>query len=226
MKIGLIIADTEEYKPVEVFSAAMLGTPLTIYGYNGHRIELPDGHTLCTMLCGIGKVNAATAAAHLISGGAEVIINCGLSGGLSGIKPGEYTVGTRYVEHDFDLTPLGLNLGQKPNQKYIYPADGRLLSLASEVCPAAKQGVMVCGDCFVSDSKKAAWLIEEFDAMSCDMESAAIASVCHRAAVPFVAVRQISDSGDESAVQDYNTANSEDQTTLFDMVLQMIYELA
>jgi len=225
MKIGIIIADIEEYKPFAAIARDFKGVETEMFGYTGHEINLPAGHTLCVLLCGIGKVNAAAAAAYLVSLGAEAILNCGLSGGLNGILPGEITVGTRYVEHDFDLTPLGLKPAEKPRQEYIYSADNRLLRAALEVCPKAKQGVMVCGDCFISDSKKAAYLIDTFEAMSCDMESAAVASVCHRAGVPFLAIRQISDGGDESAAETYTEANNSEQAALSEIVMKMLPSL-
>ena len=226
MKIGIIIADIEEYKPFAAIAQKFNGIEIEMFGYTGHKIELPEGRILCVLLCGIGKVNAAAAAAYLVSWGAKAILNCGLSGGLNGILPGEITVGTRYVEHDFDLTPLGLKPAEKPRQEYVYSADSGLLKVALGVCPEAKHGVMVCGDCFISDSKKAAYLIETFEAMSCDMESAAVASVCHGARVPFLAIRQISDGGDESAAEIYTEANNSEQDALSKIVMKMLPLLA
>ena len=66
-----------------------------------------------------------------------------------------------------------------------------------------KRGLIASGDCSISrveDVERIRSLYPE--AIACDMESAAIAQVCHLKSVPFAAVRVISDtpgSGDNFA---------------------------
>lgn len=126
------------------------------------------------MCGGIGKVNAATATASLIDNGCNVILNYGLSGGVSGIHIGEISVPDVFLEHDFDLTPLGFKLCEKPSQNYIYHANEKLLDIFVKTLGGAKVGCAVCGDRFISDEKVRSFVKENFNAMSCDMETGAI----------------------------------------------------
>ena len=232
LRVGIVIADEQEYKPMEAVALKYEGNPVTLFGYAGHSFSLTRtvGErvrkiTVKALRCGIGMVNAAAATAFLLADGADLIINTGLSGGFGDIRPGEITVGTRFVEHDFDLTVLGYKPAEKPGQNYIYTANQLLCDLLMACVPQARLGVMASGDCFVSDSKTAAYLIETFGALSCDMESAAAASVCARARRPFAAVRQISDGGNETAATDYNEVNARAEDTLVSIVMQMIDRL-
>ncbi len=225
IKIGVVIADEQEYRPVRELTERMDASVRELYGdeltvipmqKNGKMIEI------FFVLCGIGKVNAAAAAAFLVAQGISYMISSGLSGGLSGIGRNDVTIGSRYIEHDFDLTPLGFAPAEKPQEQYIYNADERLAEIFKEVCPHALTGVMVSGDCFVSGEEKKKMLTEAFAAMSCDMESAAVASVCFKAGVPFVAVRRISDDAGEDAVASYREMNDKAEPNLIEIVMEGI----
>lgn len=222
--VGIVIADDQEYIPMLAESEKRNGREINLFGYMGHEFLLiKDKLTIkvMTLKCGIGMVNAATAAAYLVSAGVDVMLSTGLSGGLSDVKVSGITAGTKFVEHDFDLTVLGYQPAEKPGQKYIYEADATILSLISQCCDCIP-GVMVSGDSFVCSSELTERLVKTFDAVSADMESAAVASVCCRAEIPFGAVRQISDGGDESAVDSYLEQNAKAEDTLVGIVMRVI----
>ena len=69
------------------------------------------------------------------------------------------------------------------------------------------------------ESHKETFNINEFD-----METGAEASVCHDAGVPFLAIRQISDTADDTAATSYRELNNEKPVDLT-LVIKQIIEL-
>ncbi len=218
LKIGIVIADDMEYAPI----ADLCGESKPYFGRDGHIFNFTDGdkrielHTVC---CGIGKTNAAAAAMYLIDNGCQILLNAGLSGGISGIAKGELTLCNRYIEYDFDLTPLGYKPAEKPSQQYIYTADERLLSYFGKQYPSARVGMAVTGDRFVSDEALRASLKSDYGAMSCDMETAAVASVCHMTGVPFLALRRVSDDAGADATLSYREMNDNEKFQLAELLV-------
>ncbi len=224
IKIGVIIADDMEYAPI----TEMGGEYKPYFGKNGHLLTFSEyGKTIevYAVHCGVGKVNAAAAAMHLIDGGCSMLLNTGLSGGIKGVRRGDLAIGTSFVEHDFDLTPLGYKKGVKPSQEYVYSADKRLVSHFSALCPHAVSGPMVTGDCFVSDAATRDELISEYGAVCCDMETAAIASVCSSAGVPFFTIRRVSDDAGDDAGTSYRDMNENEKFDLAVLLFRGIKEM-
>lgn len=212
-KIGIVIADELEYAPFVRHFSGNAHESFNAGGFEADRFEL-DAAILTAVHCGIGKVNAAAAAATLIHlCGVQILLNEGLSGGVQ-MKRSGIIIGTRFVEHDFDLTPLGRSLGSKPGEQLFIPADEKLLEAAKAAIPGAVFGTLGSGDSFIADAETTALFIREFDEYACDMESAAIASVAKRNGIPFLAVRKISDSADENATNDYNELNDLEEADL------------
>lgn len=225
LNIGLVIADPDEYSPILQYVEKYNGKEQPLFGLKSHSFEMPIADGICvvtSILCGIGKVNAATATAFLIDRGIDVIINTGLSGGVSGVKRGDIVLATKLLEHDFDLMCLGYAFAEKPSQEYIYSADEKLNAVYEKLYPSIKKGTMVAGDRFVNDSVLRDKLKNEFGAISCDMESAAAAYVCHITDTPFAAVRRISDDAGEEATEDYRSMNDLAESCLLDIVLSGI----
>lgn len=224
LKIGLVIADDMEYAPLLEIG----GEEHSFFGRDGHKFRFADGNReieLYAVCCGIGKVNAATAAMHLIDSGCKIMLNTGLSGGMSGILRGELTLCTRYVEYDFDLTPLGYKKAEKPSQQYIYEGDPILLDHFAKLYKSARRGMAVTGDRFVSDFALREELCELFAPMSCDMETAAVASVCHMAGVPFFAIRRISDDAGADATVCYREMNENEKFQLAVLVIEGVKQM-
>ena len=210
-KIGAIVADEGEYYPFfnSVSGAVSVDTPFKdAFKFSCGKSEV------YVLFCGIGKVNAAAGTMYLIDLGCECILNFGLSGGLKGVKTGEFIVPDKFIEHDFDLTPLGYKPCQKPGQEYIYYADKKLSDIFNSTGFVKLTGTAVCGDKFISDKETGEYLIKAFSATSCDMETAAIASVCFISKIPFAALRRISDGADEDAADSYRDMNTNEGITL------------
>ena len=89
----------------------------------------------------------------------------------------------------------------------------------------AKCGTCVTGDSFICDEVIRDRLKEKFSAMSCDMETAAIAYVCDSAEIPFLALRRISDDAGADAYENYNEMNISEETVLSDYILLFIKAL-
>ena len=186
-------------------------------------IEFTCGKTgIITVFCGIGKVNAASAAMYLVDHGCEAILNFGLSGGLSGVNFGEFVIPSKFLEHDFDFTKLGYRPCEKPEQTYIYSADDKLSKMFAGFCGARIVGTAVCGDRFISSTEDKNMLIDTFSAQACDMETAAIASVCYITNTPFVSLRRISDGADDNAIEVYRDMNVNDGATLSETFMKCL----
>lgn len=93
------------------------------------------GKPVVAVVCGVGKVNAATCTQLLISEFAVGrIINIGIAGGLApGIVPGDVVIADSLVQHDMDLQALGLPPGQLFRlDTFDFPADPALLAIARQ----------------------------------------------------------------------------------------------
>lgn len=225
LKIGMVIADDMEFAPLLECG----GEPFGYYGRAGRKFTFRSGERTVELLavcCGVGKVNAAGAAMFLVSLGCEIILNAGLSGGVSNISRGELMLCTEYIEHDFDLTPLGYAPAVKPSQEYIYKSDRRLFDYFKKRLNITRAGVAVSGDCFVSDGKLRARLARDFSAMSCDMESAAVASVCHLTGKRFLSLRRISDDAGSTADSAYREMNENERFELAVLLLDGVRAMA
>ncbi len=227
IKVGIVVADTDEYAP---FAQTIEKGEFKEYPFLGRKahkfsIKTEKGQAnVVSILCGIGKVNATAAAMHLIDIGCDIILNYGLSGGISGISKGELTIPDKFLEHDFDLSGIGYKLCEKPSQRYIYSADRVLMETAKRVIPNLKVGTAVCGDHFICDNGVRERLKQNFSAMSCDMETGAIAYVCEFSNTPFLALRRISDDAGSDATESYREMNTSGETLLSDYIIEIIKE--
>ena len=217
LHLYVIIADDNEFAaakaaaPAPVQDGASFGRESFSFSLaqEGRRAEVTAVYSR------VGKVNAAACAAFAVASGADYILNAGLSGGISHIGKGELMLATRFFEHDFDLTPLGYKKCEKPGQGGELTSCPALDRLFLNACPRLKCGAAATGDCFVCDDRLRRELAERHGAMSCDMESAAIASVCADAGVGFSSLRKISDDAGQDAGIDYQDAKNQAERSLF-----------
>ncbi len=171
-----------------------------------------SGNSVIVVKCGVGKVNAAVCAELLCEKfGVDYIINTGAAGSLNAdIDIGDIVLCTEAVQHDMDCVGFGSPLGKIPFMKTsAFPADERLRSLAKAVCSKVCsevhvfEGRIATGDQFISDKKKKDFIVNNFKALCCEMEGAAVAQTAYLNNVPFLIVRAISDKADDSAEMDY-----------------------
>ena len=210
IRIGIVVADKDEFRPFEETVAKYNLEDYECFNKKAVKFMF-GGAEIYAVHCGIGKVNAATASAHLADVGCRCILNYGLSGGISGVKRGQLCIPDRFLEHDFDLTTIGYKPCEKPGQKYIYNADKELLDAVYGIFPDSVSGTAVCGDRFICNDEDRRFLKETFDATSCDMETAAIASVCDMAGIAFLSLRRISDDAGDDAASNYKEMNASNE---------------
>ena len=188
------------------------------------------GHNVVLALSGIGKVAAATTATALIERlGAQRMVFTGVAGGLGrSINVGDVVVGHDFVQHDLDVSPLFPRYevpmygkarfnGDMALTTALFEASRQALSASHllQAYPEAKvhRGLIASGDRFVSNAIESNDLRTTLQAaghevLAVEMEGAAVAQVCHDYAVPFAAVRTISDRADDSAHVDFQTLST------------------
>lgn len=149
-------------------------------------------HEVVAAQSGIGKVNAAVATLTLIENfHPNLVINSGVAGGTGAAGIMDVVIPSRIAYHDVWCGP-GTEWGQAAGSPLFFecplPSD-----LVAEL--GARGGVLASGDIFVSKASEVEHILSLYpDAVAVDMESAAIAQVCHLKNVPFVCIRVISDT--------------------------------
>ncbi len=218
--IGVLIADVHEYNPFCKWATENGARTFTENGMQLLEAEL-FGVKLVAMMTNIGKVNAAMAAMNLVlKYGVEEIYNIGFSGAVRGVRRGDLVAGTSCTECDFDLTPLGYELGVKPDQKYVYETDNELIELCKNM--GLHTGALGTGDMFLTSNQIKADFYERFGICAFDMESAAIASVCDRYGIKSLSIRKISDDSEETACEDYREMNKSEEMGLTDTLIALL----
>lgn len=194
MKIGIIVAMQKELDLL----LPLICDPseLTINDYTFHTGKIGN-HEIVAMQSGIGKVNAAIATLTLVENfHPALVINTGVAGG-TGEEAGilDIVIGDRIAYHDCWCGP-GTEWGEAAGCPRYFRSVPEIagLGILSEN-PKIKHGLIASGDIFVSRPEDITRIKSVFpDAMAVDMESAAIAHICHLKNVPFFVMRVISDT--------------------------------
>lgn len=207
MKIGIIGAMSVE---VEALKAKLEGLEtIAVSGIEFHCGRL-CGKDVVVARCGIGKVFAAMCAqTMIIKFGVTHLINTGVGGTLcEGLDILDVAIADGVVQHDMDTSPLGDPVGLISGiNKVVLPTSSRLAALAEQ---AAKNmgkrcavGIIASGDQFICSEQKKKYIVENFNAICCEMEGAAIGHVCYVNSVECLIVRSISDSASGDAKMEY-----------------------
>lgn len=173
------------------------------------------GEAIGLLRCGVGKVNAAMATAEaIVAYGPHALLTIGSAGALTPeLTPGDVILGEQVVQHDVGyvrgeaFVPTGVvvyEVGGRGRQQTHFVADGVLLARAERAARAAglavRRGLVATGDIVVMSAAHKQRLVERFGATVVEMESGAIAQVAQAHGVPWVAIRAVSDTADESVV--------------------------
>ena len=183
--------------------------------------------------CGIGKVNAALCTQLLILNfKVSKIINTGIAGAVgAGLKIYDFVVSDAAVYHDFDVQFFGYKLGQVPGMPETFTADKALADSAvtafSKTSLAAShkitRGLIASGDQFISGGEKKNFIVSTFHPQCVEMEGCAIAHTCFANNVPFVIIRCMSDTADESVKETYSEETASKLSSTF--LLEVIKEI-
>lgn len=183
-----------------------------------------NGKQIVLTRAGIGKVNAAITTTLLLEHfHPKDILFSGIAGAMNpALHAGDIVVAKQLAYHDYGrLNPDGLekwgtlnpyNFNRNP---IYFPCDSVLIATAQMAAhktnlknindqkPQIFFGTIVTGDVFLADSKKNKAIREAYHADATEMEGAAVAQVCYQQRVPFLIIRSLSDSADDSAALDF-----------------------
>lgn len=203
MKISVICAMEEEMRTLLAQLADV--TSHEVAGNTFYKGQL-YGHEVTLVESGIGKVQAGmTTAILLAEEQPDVVINTGSAGGIgTGLQVGDVVISSQVAYHDAEATAFGYLPGQLPQQPQRFEADQdyvqKIVTAAQAVDLQAKVGLIVTGDQFVASQAKIEAIKAIYpEALSCEMEGAAIGQVATQFKIPFVVIRAMSDVGDEDA---------------------------
>lgn len=207
MKLGIIAAMNKE---AELIFSAMSDVKREICGGIEYTIgKIGETDVVCAV-CGIGKVFAAMCAQTMaVKYAPDAVINTGVGGTLThDLTIGDVAVSTDMVQHDMDTSALGDPVGLISGINIVHiPADEKLretvCKIAAEFGMNTTCGTIASGDKFVADTAVKKYITDNFGAIACEMEGAAVGQVCYVNKIPFLVIRAISDDADGGACEDY-----------------------
>ena len=193
--IGVLTAMSVEYRQV----AAMLQDAETVQSGPQEFLVGTVGESRVVLLqCGIGKTNAATGVTNLImTFRPDCVISTGVAGGIDTmLDVMDVVIGSEVCYHDVycgdDCDP-----GQVQGLPKFFKGDESLVEVATslETDVHIVPGLICTGDQFVTSRDELDVIKEKYpQGLAVDMESGAIAQVCHLWNVPFLSFRIISDT--------------------------------
>ena len=158
-----------------------------------------DGATIILQQCGIGKVNSAIGAVEMIDCyHPDLLISTGVAGGAAiSLNPLDVVVASSCAYHDAycgQEVSYGQIIGMPPRFKAPATLVEKAMALQAPEGTKIMSGLTVSGEWFVNSREKMQQILDRFPgATAVDMESCAIAQVCHIYRTPFVSFRIISD---------------------------------
>lgn len=238
VEIALLLQKMKENGEVKTTSKASLSFYEGKIGKN----------SLVLVKSGIGKVNAALCAQILISEFKVThLINTGIAGALSkDLRVLDLVLSKDAVHHDFNVTGFGYKACTIPGMdSSIFKADIKLIEKAKSAFEQLKNdkktqgfihnlstGRIATGDYFVSSKEKKQHIISDVKALdgiepiAVEMEGAAIAHVASLNEIPFLIIRTISDTADESIEQgEYKELEAAEMSAaIVEYILEDIHE--
>ena len=207
MKLGIIAAMTIE---AELIIASMENPTTEDCGGITYTVgKIGETDVVCAV-CGVGKVFAAMCAqAMVVKFAPDCIVNTGVGGTLTKeLSIGNVAVSRAVVQHDMDTSPLGDPVGLISGINIIeIPASvelgDKIAKIAGDMGVKTLLGTIASGDRFVASVDTKKYITNNFGAIACEMEGAAVGQVCYVNKIPFVVVRAISDDADGGACEDY-----------------------
>ncbi len=193
--IGVLTAMSVEYRQV----AAMLQDAETVKsGPQEFLVGSLEESKVVLLQCGIGKTNAATGVTNLIiTFHPDCVISTGVAGGIdTRLDVMDVVIGKEVCYHDVycgdDCDP-----GQVQGLPRLFKGDERLVELASTLKTDVHivSGLICSGDQFITNRDELDVIKGKYpQGLAVDMESGAIAQVCHLWSIPFLSFRIISDT--------------------------------
>jgi adenosylhomocysteine nucleosidase len=196
-------------------------------GFVFHEAEYA-GHDLILVQCGVGKVHAAMCTQLLVDRfDAGPVVCTGTAGAAApDLEIGDIVIARDCVQHDIDVSFLGLPRGQVPftDLRFFETAEAlrdRAQAVALEG-HASRIGRVMTGDLFVQDEAYLTEAREELGGDCVEMEGAAVGQVCALNGVDYLVVRAISDRADGTSADDFQAFLHEAARTSARIVLQLL----
>lgn len=225
MILGIIVAMRKELELLLPLLENKQNTDID--GFTFYRGDIGN-HQIVAMQCGIGKVNAAMGALTLINHfSPEKVINTGVAGGADKmVNVMDIVVGRQVAYHDVWCGPES-TWGAVQGLPLYYDGDADLLALLP-MRDEIKVGLICSGDQFIDSIEKVNEIKSHFpQALAVDMESGAIAQVCHVRHVNFLNMRVISDSpgAGHNNTQQYHDFWQEAPQHTFEVLHQLVLQI-
>jgi adenosylhomocysteine nucleosidase len=155
------------------------------------------GTDLMAACGGVGKVNAAMCAQVLCRHFKnDLILNAGVAGCCTDLPIGSLVLADTLVQHDVDTTavgdPIGLVSTVNVTEFSAWEPDA-VLEILKQQGVAARTGRVASGDWFATKGERSRRIVDTFHPTVVEMEACAIAQVCLRNDVRFVALKSVSD---------------------------------
>ena len=198
-KFGIIAAMQEEMQEIEKLMTEK--ETQKIYELNFIKGKINNTEVVLVE-AGVGKVNAARTTQILLDKfKVDAIINVGSAGSSNDeLKIGDIVIGSKIVQHDFDITAFGHPKGYISNVGQFIESDDKLIKKMEQTISnmqdsefKIKIGTIASGDIFCTELKMKEKIRTKFNSDAIEMEGAAIAQVCKLDNVPFLVIRSISD---------------------------------
>lgn len=227
MKIALIVPMPEE---AEFYYQHFHDRKEEIFGCTKFEHFSVNENEIYLGLSGIGKVNAAMNLTSLLAKvDIDLIIMTGSAGSLKPeIKKKDVIVVDSFAYHDAHNTAAGDYVeGQIPRE----PARFNLQSKEREQFNsflkvkkvAYKEGLVVTGDSFIASEAAKAEIEANFpEAVGVEMEGASFAQVAYHFKKPLIALRAISDNGDEDANESFEEFVKEAGQKAADLIISYL----
>ena len=227
--IGIISAMQNEEDLL--LSKAEIDRVDTIGGVEFHVGRL-CGHPVVIAKAGIGKVLAASGITAMLNRyPVSSVIFTGVAGGVRDeTQVLDMVIGTKLLQHDYgQQTANGFEWFVGTNGEADYrECDAELVQLAYDAAVSELgedhvfKGVIASGDQFIASEAYVQKLRDDFDALACEMEGAAVAVVCVNYGVPFVVIRCLSDKADGEAHESYENLAEDAANQSSRVVLRML----
>ena len=199
MKIGIVVAMDKEFAQLK---AILSQTAKEHFDHKDFVTGRLGDKEIILQQCGIGKVNAAVGTVEMIHHyHPDLIVSSGCAGGAdTTLEVTDVVVASACTYHDAycgDEVAFGQIIGMPAY--FTAPAELVEKALSLNDLPDCRElhirsGLTVSGEWFVNSREKMQQILDRFpDATAVDMESCAIAQVCHIYRTPFVSFRIISD---------------------------------
>lgn len=219
--IGIIVAMESELNPYLELTHTVEKAGEKLF----YHLEIGN-KPVVIVLSGIGKVNASYATTLLIhTYHPQIIISTGVSGGLGVSNVLDMVVATKTCQHDVDTSALGDPIGLVSTVNQVYFETAVDISDKFYGLLKARKGVLACGDQFVADSYSSKKIVNNFNAIACDMESGAIGQICFIEKIPYAVIRCITDGAGEDAGLSYNQIIKKASLLLGNSVIEVIKKL-